>query len=66
MLQIFPYASQHNGFPKEQEAAIRQGALQMIIFEELVYQDAKRRGLTVSAAGDEAGGSGLQETVSLG
>ena len=48
MLQIFPYASQHNGFPKEQEASIRQGALQMIIFEELVYQDALRRKLTVS------------------
>ena len=48
MLQIFPYASQHNGFPKEQEASIRQGALQMIIFEELVYQEALRRKLTVS------------------
>lgn len=49
MLQIFPYASQHNGFPKEQEASIRQGALQMIIFEELVYQEAQRRKLSVSA-----------------
>jgi parvulin-like peptidyl-prolyl isomerase len=49
MLQIFPYAGQHNGFPKDQEAAIRQGALQMIIFEELVYQEAKRRGLRVPA-----------------
>jgi parvulin-like peptidyl-prolyl isomerase len=49
MLQIFPYASQHNGFPKEQEASIRQGALQMIIFEELVYQEARRRHLTVPA-----------------
>jgi parvulin-like peptidyl-prolyl isomerase len=49
MLQIFPYASQHNGFPKEQEASIRQGALQMIIFEELVYQEAKRRNLMVPA-----------------
>jgi len=48
MLQIFPYASQHNGFPKDQEAGIRQGALQMIIFEELVYQEAERRKLTVS------------------
>jgi parvulin-like peptidyl-prolyl isomerase len=48
MLQIFPYASQHNGFPKDQEAAIRQGALQMIIFEELVFQDAVRQKLTVS------------------
>jgi parvulin-like peptidyl-prolyl isomerase len=47
MLQIFPYASQHNGFPKEQEASIRQGALQMIIFEELVYQEAQRRKLVV-------------------
>jgi parvulin-like peptidyl-prolyl isomerase len=47
MLQIFPYARQHNGFPKAQEAAIRQGALQMIIFEELVYQEALRRKLTV-------------------
>jgi len=48
MLQIFPYASQHNGFPKDQEASIRQGALQMIIFEELVCQEAQRRKLTVS------------------
>src|SRR3974390_2892628 len=48
MLQIFPYASQHNGFPEEQEASIRQGALQMIIFEELVYQEAKRRKLKIA------------------
>jgi parvulin-like peptidyl-prolyl isomerase len=48
MFEIFPYARQHNGFPKAQEAAIRQGALQMIIFEELVYQEARRRQLTVS------------------
>ena len=49
MLQIFPYARQHNGFPKAQEASIRQGALQMIIFEELVYQEALRRKLTVTS-----------------
>jgi len=48
MFAIFPYAKQHNGFPKAQEAAIRQGALEMIIFEELVYQEAGRRKLTVS------------------
>lgn len=48
MFQIFPYAQQHNGFPKEQEASIRQGALQMIIFEELVFQEAQKRKLTVS------------------
>src|ERR1700686_4546364 len=50
MFTIFPYAKQHNGFPKAQEATIRQGALEMIIFEELVYQEAVRRKLMVSAA----------------
>src|SRR5208337_1474770 len=49
MYAIFPYAQQHNGFPKAQEAAIRQGALEMIIFEELVYQEAVRRKLSVPA-----------------
>ena len=51
MYSIFPYAKQHNGFPKAQEASIRQGALEMIIFEELVYQEARRRNLTISTAG---------------
>jgi parvulin-like peptidyl-prolyl isomerase len=50
MYSIFPYAKQHNGFPKAQEASIRQGALEMIIFEELVYQEAGRRKLAISAA----------------
>jgi parvulin-like peptidyl-prolyl isomerase len=50
MYAIFPYAQQHNGFPKAQEAAIRQGALEMIIFEELVFQEAERRKLAVPAA----------------
>ncbi len=49
MLEIFPYARQHNGFPKAQEASIRKGALEMIIFEELVYQEAQRRKLVVPA-----------------
>jgi parvulin-like peptidyl-prolyl isomerase len=49
MFAIFPYAKQHNGFPKAQEAAIRQGALEMIIFEELVYQEAGRRKVTISS-----------------
>ena len=48
MYTIFPYAQQHNGFPKAQEAAIRQGALEMIIFEELVYQEAQRRKVTIT------------------
>jgi parvulin-like peptidyl-prolyl isomerase len=50
MFSIFPYARQHNGFPKAQEAAIRQGALEMIVFEELVYQEAERRKLTIPVA----------------
>jgi peptidyl-prolyl cis-trans isomerase C len=49
MYAIFPYAKQHSGFPKSQEAGIRQGALEMIIFEELVYQEAERRKLAVAA-----------------
>lgn len=46
---IFPYGRQHNGIPKEFEKQIRDGALKMIVFEELVYQEALRRKMTVSA-----------------
>ena len=46
---IFPYARQHNGIPKDLEPQIRDGALKMIIFEELVYQEAQRRKMTVPA-----------------
>lgn len=49
MFALFPYARMHNGFPKKQEAEIRQGAMQMIIFEELVYQEALRRKMTIPA-----------------
>jgi peptidyl-prolyl cis-trans isomerase SurA len=45
---IFPYARQHNGVPAGMEADIRAGALKMIEFEELVYQEALRRGMAVS------------------
>jgi peptidyl-prolyl cis-trans isomerase SurA len=45
---IFPYARQHNGVPAGMESDIRTGALKMIEFEELVYQEAVRRGMTVS------------------
>jgi parvulin-like peptidyl-prolyl isomerase len=49
MYTIFPYARQHaGGFPTVMEADIRRGALKMIEFEELVYQEAKRRGMTVT------------------
>jgi peptidyl-prolyl cis-trans isomerase SurA len=47
---IFPYAKQHNGLPKELAPQIRDGALKMIIFEELVYQEAQRRKLAVPPA----------------
>jgi parvulin-like peptidyl-prolyl isomerase len=47
---IFPYARQHNGLPKELAPQIRDGALKMIIFEELVYQEALRQKMTVPAA----------------
>lgn len=51
MLTIFPYARQHNGgVPKAMEADIRKGAMQMIEFEELVYQEAVRRKMTVPPA----------------
>ncbi len=47
---MFPYARQHNGIPEPLAAGIRDGALKMIIFEELVYQEALRRKMTVPAA----------------
>jgi len=50
MLTIFPYASTHGGFPKEMEGSIREGALKMIEFEELVYQQAEQRRMSVPPA----------------
>lgn len=48
MMNIFPYAKQHGGkFPKEMQDGIREKALDDIVFEELVYQEAKRRGMSV-------------------
>lgn len=46
---IFPYARIHNGLPKDMEPQMRKGALDMIIFEELLYQEALREKRTVSA-----------------
>ena len=49
MYTIFPYARQHNaGFPKAMEADIRNGALKMIVFEELVYQETLRRKMAIA------------------
>ncbi|MGA8489018.1 MAG: peptidylprolyl isomerase [Terriglobales bacterium] len=48
---LFPYAAQHNGqVPPELVPQIRQGALKMIVFEELLYQEAVRRQITVPPA----------------
>ncbi len=47
---IFPYARQHSGIPKGMEPQIRKGAMQMIVFEELVYQEAERQKLTIPQA----------------
>ena len=47
---IFPYARQHGGMPKSMEPQIRQGALDMIIFEEMVYQEALRRKMVIPVA----------------
>ncbi len=48
MYTIFPYASQHGGFPKAMEGDIRKGAIEMIVFEELLYQDANRMKISVA------------------
>jgi parvulin-like peptidyl-prolyl isomerase len=48
MMNVFPYAKQHGGrFPKDSEAKIRQTALHNIETEELAYQAAVKRGMTV-------------------
>jgi parvulin-like peptidyl-prolyl isomerase len=45
---LFPYAAQHNGqIPPELAPQIRQGALKMIEFEELLYQEALRKQVTI-------------------
>lgn len=49
MYAIFPFAGAHNGsFPEAMEPQIRKGALQMIVFEELVYQEAERRHMAIA------------------
>ncbi|MDR3765304.1 MAG: peptidylprolyl isomerase [Acidobacteriota bacterium] len=51
MYHIFPYAKQHNGaFPKSMEADIRAGAMKMIVFEELVYEEAVREKVSIPPA----------------
>ena len=51
MVMMFPYARQHGGkVPKTMEAEVRRGALQMIEFEELVYQEAVRQKMQIGPA----------------
>ena len=51
MMNVFPYAKQHGGkFPKDSEPEIRKTALHNIEFEELAYQQAQKRGMTVPPA----------------
>jgi peptidyl-prolyl cis-trans isomerase C len=48
MAMMFPYAQQHGGkVPKTMEPEVRRGALQMIEFEELVYQEAVRQKMQI-------------------
>ena len=43
MQAIFPYGNIHNGVPKSMAPEMRKGALEMLIFEELLYQEALKR-----------------------
>ncbi len=45
---IFPYEKTHDGIPKGMEPEMRKGAMDMMVFEELVYQEALRRKMTVA------------------
>lgn len=59
---IFPYARQHNGIPKELAPEVRDGAMKMLVFEELVYQEALRRKMTVPAAKIQQSETDFQKT----
>ena len=48
MYTIFPYARLHGGVPEQMKAEMRKGALEMVIFEELLFQEAQSRKLQVS------------------
>ena len=57
---MFPYARQHGGLPRSMAAQIRQGALDMIIFDELVYQEGVRRGVVIPATKLDAAVAGFK------
>ena len=51
MQKLFPFAGVHGGrVPGEYAAEVRRRALDQIIFEELVHQEARRKKMTVPAA----------------
>jgi len=51
MQRLFPFAGMHGGrVPGEYGAEVRRRALDQIVFEELVFQEAKRRKMVVPAS----------------
>ena len=51
MQSLFPYSDVHKGrVPGKYSAEVRQKALQQIIFDELVHQEALRRKMTISTS----------------
>jgi parvulin-like peptidyl-prolyl isomerase len=66
MHTMFPYAAQHGGFPKELEADIRKGAIEMIVFEELLYQEAKRLKVPIASKRLSAAEAELRDQLGSG
>jgi len=51
MQRLFPYYSIHGGrVPEKYQGEIRQKAINQVVEEELIYQEAKRRGMAVPQA----------------
>jgi peptidyl-prolyl cis-trans isomerase SurA len=49
--RIFPYYQMHGGkVPEKYQDEIRKKAIEQLVSEELIYQDARRKGITVSSA----------------
>ncbi|HUO13549.1 MAG TPA: peptidyl-prolyl cis-trans isomerase [Verrucomicrobiae bacterium] len=48
MQTIFPYSQIHNGVPASMADDMRKGAMDMIVFEELVYQEALKEKRTIA------------------
>lgn len=51
MQRLFPYYSMHGGkVPEKYQPEIRQKAIEQLVTDELIFQEAKRRGMKVPAA----------------